>query len=155
MSNRTQSDRVLGVVVLLVAAAMGWAARDYAAVVSYEPVGPRAFPLLLAALLAVCGAWLALRPSAQADFSLASLKPVMLCAAAIVIYAGLFQLLGFIIATALMAVPVGRLFGGSLRQSAVYGALLGAVLYVMFDVLLDVILPLGVLKPLFVIVVLS
>ena len=148
MSTRTQSDRVLGVVVLLVAIAMAWAARDYAAVVSYEPVGPKAFPLLLAALLAVCGAWLALRPSAQVDFSLASIKPIMLCAAAIVVYAAVFQFLGFIIATALMALPVGRLFGGSLRQSAVYGLLLGVALYVLFDVLLDVVLPLGVLKPL-------
>jgi putative tricarboxylic transport membrane protein len=143
------SDRILGIVVVLVAGSMAWAARDYAAIVAYEPVGPRAFPMLLAALLAVCGAWLALRPSAQADFSLAGLKPILLCAGAIVVYAALFQLAGFIIATALMALPVGRLFGGSWRQSALYGLLLGVILYLMFDRLLDVVLPLGVLKPLF------
>ena len=43
--------------------AMAWAARDYAAAISYEPVGPRAFPLLLAALLAIGGSWLVLRPT--------------------------------------------------------------------------------------------
>lgn len=143
------SDRILGIFVVLVAGSMAWAAHDYAAVVAYEPVGPRAFPLLLAALLAVCGMWLVARPSQQAEFSLAGLKPILLCTGAIVLYAALFQSLGFIIATALMALPVGRVFGGNWRQCAVYGLLLGVILFVMFDMLLDVVLPLGVLKPVF------
>ena len=42
------SDRILGAACLVVAAGMAWAAQDYAAPISYEPVGPRAFPLLLA-----------------------------------------------------------------------------------------------------------
>ena len=40
------SDRILGVACVAVAAGMAWAAADYAAPISYEPVGPRAFPLL-------------------------------------------------------------------------------------------------------------
>ena len=142
------SDRILGIVVMLVAGSMAWAARDYAAIVAYEPVGPRAFPLLLAALLAVCGVWLAVRPSQHAHFSLAAFKPVGFCAGAILLYAVLFQTAGFIVATAIMALPVGRLFGGSWRNCALYGVLLGVILFLMFDMLLDVVLPLGVLKPL-------
>ena len=42
------SDRILGAVCVVAAAGMAWAAQDYAAAISYEPVGPRAFPLLLA-----------------------------------------------------------------------------------------------------------
>lgn len=142
------SDRILGTIIVLLAGSMAWAARDYAAIVAYEPVGPRAFPLLLAALLAAGGAWLVVRPSQHADFSLAALKPVLFCAGAIVLYAALFQFAGFIVATALMAIPVGRVFGGNWRQSAVYGLLLGVVLFIMFDMLLDVVLPLGWVKPL-------
>jgi putative tricarboxylic transport membrane protein len=141
------SDRFLGIVVVLLAGSMAWAARDYAAIVEYEPVGPRAFPMLLAALLAACGVWMAARPSQNAEFSLASLKPILLCAGAIILYAALFQFAGFIVATALMALPVGRLFGGSWHQCALYGALLSVILYVLFDRLLDVVLPMGVLKP--------
>ena len=52
------ADRILGIGCLLLGAAMAWASRSYAAEISYEPVGPRAFPLLLAAIFALIGAWL-------------------------------------------------------------------------------------------------
>ena len=46
------SDRILGAACVVVAAGMAWAGHGYAAPIAYEPVGPRAFPLLLAALMA-------------------------------------------------------------------------------------------------------
>ena len=58
------SDRILGAACVVAAAGMAWAAHDYAAPISYEPVGPRAFPLLLAGLMALAGAWLVARPGA-------------------------------------------------------------------------------------------
>ncbi len=61
------SDRLLGAVCVVASAAMAWAAQDYAAAISYEPVGPRAFPLLLASGLGLSGLWLVLRPSAGAE----------------------------------------------------------------------------------------
>ncbi|WP_019142631.1 tripartite tricarboxylate transporter TctB family protein [Noviherbaspirillum massiliense] len=146
------SDRILGAVAILVAAAMAVASWGYAAPVEYEPVGPRAFPLLLAALMALCGAWLVLRSAAGEGpfFMHAGNGPrVALCAAAVVVYAILFQLLGFILATVLMALPVGRLFGGSWKQCTLTGIVLGVALYILFDKLLDVVLPVGVLKPVF------
>lgn len=139
-------DRILGAVCVAAAACMAYAARDYAAAISYEPVGPRAFPLLLAALLAASGAWLVLKPSAHAGgFDLAHSRPLALCALAIVGYALLFEPLGFILATTLMAVPVGMAFGGSWKQSLAGGAGLGIGLFFFFDRLLDVVLPSGVL----------
>jgi putative tricarboxylic transport membrane protein len=142
------SDRLLGAVAILIAAAMAVASWGYVAQVEYEPVGPRAFPLLLAALMAGCGAWLAVKPGHSAQFAHAQqFRNIVLCAAAVVVYAVLFQLLGFIVATALMALPVGRLFGGTWRQCTATGAGMGVVLYILFDRLLDVVLPLGILKP--------
>ena len=52
---------------------------------------------------------------------------------------------GFVLATTLMALPVGRAFGGTLRASLVGGLGLGLGLFFLFDKLLDVILPTGVL----------
>jgi putative tricarboxylic transport membrane protein len=142
------SDRILGIVAVLFAAAMAIASWDYAAKVAYEPVGPRAFPLLLAAGMAICGAWLALRPAHSATFpGGAQSRKIALCAVVIVIYAVLFQLLGFVIATALMTLPVGRIFGGTWKQCALTGVGMGVALYIFFDKLLDVVLPLGVLGP--------
>lgn len=141
------SDRILGAVCVVVSAGMAWAAHSYVAPISYEPVGPRAFPLLLAGLMAAVGAWLVVRPGPQ-GFMLARdhLMPIGLAVLAVFVYAGLFQLLGFTLATTLMALPVGMAFGGSWKQSLAAGAGLGLVLFLLFDRLLDVVLPTGILS---------
>lgn len=143
------NDRFLGAVCVVASAAMAWAAQDYAAAISYEPVGPRAFPLLLAAGLGLSGLWLVLRPAADAGaFHGVPWKPTALCAAAVLVYALLFQWLGFPLATALMALPVGMAFGGSWKQALAGGAALGGVLFLLFDKVLDVVLPAGPLAAL-------
>jgi putative tricarboxylic transport membrane protein len=141
------SDRTLGAVCVVAAAGMAWAARDYAAAISYEPVGPRAFPLLLAALLASGGLWLLLRPSmlGLAAYRGVPLTSTVVCAAAVLVYALLFELLGFPLATTLMALPIGIAFRGNWKQSLAGGAGLGLALYFLFDKLLDVVLPTGLL----------
>lgn len=143
------SDRILGAVCIAASAAMAWAAQDYAAAISYEPVGPRAFPLLLASGLCLSGLWLVLRPSGNAN-SLRGVpwKPTVICAAAVLAYALMFQWLGFVLATSLMALPVGMAFGGSWKQALVGGVALGLAFYLLFDKLLDVVLPVGLLAPL-------
>jgi putative tricarboxylic transport membrane protein len=141
------SDRILGAACVVLAAGMAWFAKDYAAPISYEPVGPRAFPLLLAALMAAGGAWLVVRPSSHdSGLSFAHLRTLGLAAGAVFAYALLFELLGFTVATALMAIPVGMAFGGTWKQALAGGAGLGIVLYVLFDKLLDVVLPTGLLR---------
>ncbi|MDP2261659.1 MAG: tripartite tricarboxylate transporter TctB family protein [Hydrogenophaga sp.] len=138
------SDRALGAVCVVASAAMAWAAQDYAAAISYEPVGPRAFPMLLASGLGLCGLWLVLRPTVGAEaFHGVPWKATALCAAAVLVYALLFQWLGFTLATALMAVPVGMAFGGSWKQALSGGAALGVAFYLLFDKVLDVVLPAG------------
>jgi putative tricarboxylic transport membrane protein len=140
------SDRILGGVCVATAVAMGVAATSYVPQISYEPVGPRAFPLLLAVLIGLAGAWLVVRPSAHSAAVAAGRLPALIgCVVSALAYALLFQWLGFALATALMAVPVGMAFGGNWRQSLVGGIGLGLGLYVLFDKVLDVVLPTGLL----------
>lgn len=140
------SDRILGAACVVVAAGMAWAAKDYAAPISYEPVGPRAFPLLLAGLMAAGGAWLVVKPGAHSSgLGLAQLRSLGLAVAAVLAYVLLFEWLGFTLATTLMAVPMGMAFGGSWRQALAGGLGLGLLLYLGFDKLLDVVLPTGLL----------
>lgn len=147
-------DRILGALCLVVASAMAWAARGYAAEISYEPVGPRAFPLLLSVLLALVGVWLlvarkhAAVPGGTpvlAPTSSTSWRAIALCAGTVLVYGGLFQTLGFVVATVLMSVPIGMAFGGSLRHCLIGGVGLGIALFFLFDRVLDVILPTGLL----------
>ena len=141
------SDRILGAVCLVAGAGMAWAAKGYAAPISYEPVGPRAFPLLLAALMALAGIWLVVRPGPQ-GFGLERqhFKPIGLAVVAVFVYAALFETLGFPVATAMMALPVGMAFGGSWKQSLAAGVVMGLLFFVLFDKLLDVVLPTGLLS---------
>ncbi|GMV58203.1 tripartite tricarboxylate transporter TctB family protein [Betaproteobacteria bacterium PRO7] len=141
------SDRILGAVCVATAVAMAGAASRYVPEISYEPIGPRAFPTLLAVLIGLAGAWLVIRPSRHSGAVAAGRLPLLAgCMGAIFVYALLFRWLGFTLATALMAVPVGIAFGGNWRQSLAAGVGLGFGLYLLFDKLLDVVLPTGVLS---------
>lgn len=158
------ADRLLGIGCLLLGAAMAWASRSYAAEISYEPVGPRAFPLLLAAIFALIGAWLLVTggrrtatplPATGAAEAATATVPaaphnnliaVAMCAVAVLVYGALFQPLGFVLATTLMAVPVCKAFGGTLKAGLLGGLGLGLGLFFLFDKVLDVILPTGVLS---------
>ena len=142
------SDRILGAACVVASAAMAWSAQGYAAAISYEPVGPRAFPLLLAALLAIGGLWLVIRPTLRGAgaYLEVPLQATLVAAGSIAVYALLFDLLGFVLATAVMSVALGLAFGGSLRQALAAGVGLGLALYFLFDKLLDVVLPTGVLS---------
>ncbi|STZ77447.1 tripartite tricarboxylate transporter TctB family protein [Bergeriella denitrificans] len=133
---------------LLCAAALFllYLAWGYTAPITYDPLGPRPYPMLVLSLLAVCCLYLAVRPfREQIDlgYTPSLLKKLGICLLALLLYGVLFELLGFPLATALMAFAVGRLFGGGNMACALTGAVLGGGLYLLFDRLLDVPLPLG------------
>lgn len=140
------SDRILGAVAVAAASAMAWAAADYAPPFSYEPVGPRAFPLLLAAAMALLGLWLIVKPAPhQGPWRVRHLAPTAGAMAAVFAFALLFEVLGFAVATAAMAVPLGMAFGGTWKQALSGGVVMGLALFFVFDRALDVVLPTGLL----------
>ncbi len=143
------SDRILGAACVAVATAMAWAASGYAAPYSYEPLGPSAFPLLLAVCMGLGGLWLLWRPAqGRQAYAQVPWRGTLLCLGAVLVYAALFQALGFILATTLMSFPVGMAFGGNWKQSLATGFGLGIGLHFLFDKLLDVTMPGGVLSSL-------
>jgi putative tricarboxylic transport membrane protein len=139
-----KSDRISGVVWLVVAIAMGLLATQFHSPFSYEPIGPAKYPMLLALLMGLCGIWFIIRPGAEPQWPDSRLwRKVVIMFALLLAYAWLFQLLGFMLATALLTVGLGRLYDGRWLQCVIGGALLGPGLYVFFDRLLDVALPIG------------
>jgi len=138
------SDRVFAAVWLLFCAGMVWVGWAIQAPFSYEPIGPRAFPLLLAAGMALSAAWILFRPDPEPNWPAGSLRgKTALLVGAFLGYALVFELLGFPISTALVTIVVGRLFGGSWVGVSVGGIAMGAGLWLLFDRLLEVTLPLG------------
>ncbi|CAI1616503.1 tripartite tricarboxylate transporter TctB family protein [Serratia ficaria] len=121
---------------------IGW---DIQSEYSYEPLGPRPFPLAILSLMALCAALLLLnRPQAVEWPHNKVMRRLLALVIALVLYAWGFEWLGFPLATALLTFSIGLLFQASLPAAAISGVIMGVVLYYAFDQLLDVTLPLGV-----------
>lgn len=140
------NDRILGILALCLAAFMTWAGWDIEAPFAYEPVGPRAFPMLIAGIIGLCGLRLAFKGGNQVEPAAPGVNTRIALMMAIALgYAFLFQWLGFIVATAIMTVLVARLFDGSWGKSALGGVVMGVSFFLLFDKVLDVVLPTGLL----------
>jgi len=142
-------QRVFSGAWLLACVAAAIVAWDYRAQFSYEPVGPRAYPLLCLALMGAGLAWLILRPTPierdahDPPLDAPLLRKVALCIGLFLAYAALFEPLGFLLDSALFGSVLARLYGGRPWPSLLAGALLAAALYLLFDRVLEVPLPLG------------
>ena len=128
---------------------MAW---PYQAAFSYEPVGPRAFPLLMLALMGLGLVYMIVRPSpvvhSEDDPKLdrETLTKIGLCIVLLLIFAGTFEPLGFILSSILVGIPLARLYGGRWLPSSVIISLVSVGLYLLFDKAMDVPLPLGLLE---------
>lgn len=140
------TDRTLGIVAILFAVFLGVFGYDLEAPFSYEPIGPKAFPLLIAVIMAICGLILTVKGGneAEANTKSANLR-ILTMVAYIVLYAFLFNILGFVVSTALMTIFVGKLFGAKWLQAIIGGVVMSVLFFLLFDTALDVVLPQGIL----------
>ncbi|WP_336698059.1 tripartite tricarboxylate transporter TctB family protein [Pantoea dispersa] len=138
------SDRIFAAVWLvlcIVGMVIAWQIQsEY----SYEPVGPRPFPLLLLGLMAICAVMMLLRkPDAVQWPVAATLKKLLALCVMLMVYGWLFEKLGFALCTTLLTFGIGMLFGARWWAAALSGAVMGISLFYAFDHLLDVTLPFG------------
>lgn len=140
------NDRILGIIALLIAIFLTVFGYDLEPPFSYEPVGPKAFPLLIALVIGLCGLYLIIKGGnpITANPKGANIRIITMLAY-VLIYAFVFQWLGFIIATALMTIFVSHLFGSTWIKAIIGGTLIGTVFFFLFDRGLDVVLPTGIL----------
>jgi len=145
------AQRVFASVLLLVCVGLAAMAWPYQAAFSYEPVGPRAFPLLMLALMGLGLIYMIFRPSpvvhSEDDPKLdrETLTKIGLCIVLLLIFAGTFESLGFILSSILVGIPLARLYGGRWLPSCLIISLVSVGLYLLFDKAMDVPLPLGLL----------
>ena len=144
-------QRLFALTLLAACAALAVMAWPYQAAFSYEPVGPRAYPLLMLGLMAIALLYLAIRPTPivrkddEPELDRASLIKIGLCTGLLLVFAATFESLGFILSSTLIGIPMARLFGGRWLPSAVIVGLMSIALYLLFDRAMDVPLPLGLL----------
>ena len=144
-------QRIFASVLLVVCAGLAIMAWPYQAAFSYEPVGPRAFPLLMLAMMALGLIYMIFRPSpvvhSEEDPQLdrQTLTKIGLCVLLLLVFAGTFEPLGFILSSALVGIPMARLYGGRWLPGILIISLMSVGLYLLFDKAMDVPLPLGLL----------
>jgi len=144
-------QRIFAAVLLLACIALSIMAWPYQAAFSYEPVGPRAFPLLMLGLMMLGLLYMLIRPTAivhtEEDPKLdrPTLIKIGLCTVLLLVFAGLFEPLGFILSSIVIGIPMARLYGGRWMPSVVIVTLMSVGLYLLFDKAMDVPLPLGLL----------
>lgn len=144
-------QRMFALVLLLVCIGLALMAWPYKAPFSYEPVGPRAFPLLMLGLMGLSLLYMVFRPTPikhsedEPPLDRETLTKIVICTVLLLVFAGTFEPLGFVLSSMLVGIPMARLYGGRWLPSIVITTLMSIVLYVLFDKIMDVPLPLGLL----------
>jgi len=117
---------------------------DYA--FSSDPLGPRAFPYMIAAALGACGVWYLLRPGEAEPWSDgATLARGAFLVALTAIAVGAMDMIGFPAAALAMAGATAWLFGARPALALGIGAVQAVFWYVLFRHLLGTYLPAGFL----------
>ncbi|HET8726728.1 MAG TPA: tripartite tricarboxylate transporter TctB family protein [Alphaproteobacteria bacterium] len=136
------SDRIAGLIFLALSIWYGWTAGTYEASFG-DPLGPAAFPTMLAIPAGLFSLYLILRPDPDPEWVVGSpLLRQVATLSVLVGYALLLEDLGFVLATFAAVALMGRLLGTSWLKSAASGAAMSIVLAGVFDGLLGLPLPL-------------
>ncbi|WP_172297588.1 tripartite tricarboxylate transporter TctB family protein [Pseudoruegeria sp. HB172150] len=127
------SDRIFGLVVVLVALAYIAGAMQIQTSFMADPVGSKSFPILIGCIATICGLYMLVRPDPDPEWP--DLKTVGSLAVAVVVlvaYAYALKPLGFLIPTAIAAAILSYQISPRPLPAVLTGAGLSAGLFVVF-----------------------
>jgi putative tricarboxylic transport membrane protein len=134
------------VIALAVVLAIGTSQIEYA--FSSDPVGPKGFPYILAAALAICGVWYFLQPGfAETWPDGATLRATLALIAVTAIAISLMDQIGFLIAAFVVCAFAAFSFGAPPLAAVFSGAVQAAFWFVLFKYALGTYLPSGTWLP--------
>lgn len=138
------TDRIFGVVGLLLAIGFALAALTINESFLSDAVGPKAFPLIIATILGLSSAVIALRPDESPQWpALGRLVEIFAAAVVMVLYAQLLPEIGFIIATFFASAYLTWRLGSGLVGSLLTGVGTSLGIYVVFHLVLGLSLARG------------
>lgn len=138
------SDRIFGFIGVLLA--IGYALSALVIEESFlsDAVGPKAFPLIIAAVLGLSSAAIALKPDPEPVWpGLKRLAELAAATVVLILYAEFLPVLGFIIATALASAYLAWRLGSRPVEAAIVGVSISLGIYVIFHFLLGLALARG------------
>lgn len=138
------SDRIFGVIGLLIAIGFAWAALIIEESFLSDSVGPKAFPLIIAAVLGISSLVIALKPDAEPAWPpLMRLAEIGAAVVVLMLYATVLPSFGFVFATALAGAYLTWRLGTASLQSVLVGVLTSVGIYVVFHMVLGLSLAKG------------
>ncbi len=138
------SDRIFGFVCLSLAAFMVWGASIIEESFIQDPLGPKAFPILIALVLALCGIAMWLKPDQSPQWpGTRKLLELLWAVAVLVIYAQALPVVGFVFATAIAASFLSWQLGATIQQASIAGVLISFSIYAIFHLVLGLSLARG------------
>ncbi len=130
-------DRLFGAIGLALAAFFIWQATNIQLSFISDPVGPKAFPIIIGVVLALASLVIMLRPDAAPHWpALGRLAEIAGAVVALVLYALALPTAGFIIATALASAYLSWRLGTDPLRAAVAGVAIAIGIYVVFHLIL-------------------
>lgn len=128
------SDRIFGGIVLTVAFLMMWATTLIEESFIQDPLGPKAFPLVIAAVMALAAVVIIIKPDANPEWpDLRKMIELVATVGMLVAYAQLLPVVGFVIATMFVTAFLCWRLGASTRQSIQGGVLIALGVYGLFQ----------------------
>ena len=138
------SDRIFGGVGLLLAIFYAWAALQTQESFLSDAVGPKTFPLFIAAILGLCSALIMIKPDADPVWPPAGrLAEIFAAVVVMILYAQFLPEAGFVIATALAATYLTWRLGTAPLSSVIVGIATSLGIYAIFHLALGLSLAKG------------
>jgi putative tricarboxylic transport membrane protein len=145
----TKEERIIALVILLVGAVYLATALSMPSMSIGDPLGHKAFPIILGGLMILLGLALLFKPEKQSGpaLSMRNIVTILVLTGLLACYGWTLDWTGYPLGTFLFLVVTVRLLGErkwSLNLSL--SAALSLAIYLLFTRLLDITLPLGVLE---------
>lgn len=137
------TDRLFGIFLMLIAAFIGGYGLTFDVPFSYDPLGPKAFPVILGAVLFLLAIFPVIKPEYIKTGSKSSILKGVFLVVCLVFYQLTFKFLGFLISTTITVYLISRIFKGKTVQSVIVAVVISLSVYVIFDIVLQIPLPLG------------
>lgn len=132
-----RGDRIFGLVMIFVALGYILSARNIETSFMSDPVGPRAFPYMIGAVMILCSLVMVLRPDADVEWPVGvTLVQLAIALAVLLGYAYIIDDLGFIIPTIIASGIISYLINPRPLAAALTGVGLGIGLFVLFKMIL-------------------
>ncbi|MEL6206259.1 MAG: tripartite tricarboxylate transporter TctB family protein [Pseudomonadota bacterium] len=137
-----RSDRVFGLVVVLVALAFVASAFQLQTSFMSDPLGPKAFPILVGSVAAICGLVMILKPDEEPEWpGLATLGSLAFSVALLIGYAYSLKPFGFLLPTAVCA----GVLSYQITPKPVFNLITGVGLAVLLFLIFKYVLGLGLI----------